>query len=217
MSRRELARSWVVFSLTVAAGVAVAVAGLLFSPVALSAAPLPPDVVVNHETKECAEVSGGDECMACYAPEGWESLGDITEAQCPSGYTFTNDLDVECRPFKTEFCCSEGHSGVHGDCEDLVVYRRKRLCAFVEDIQTVSLPGGWRQRPSGRDPDRWFCPSGYEWVADLDADATAGGADSDPKSGDARCLGAALLGPVVVGVWFAKRGASPDPKGFRNP
>ena len=42
---------------------------LLLPQQPLAAAPLPPDLVVNHETKECAEVSGGDECMACYAPE----------------------------------------------------------------------------------------------------------------------------------------------------
>ena len=47
------------------------------------AAPSAPANVVNHKTKECAMISGGDECQICVPTGDWEILiGD-----CPKGYT----------------------------------------------------------------------------------------------------------------------------------
>jgi len=45
-----------------------------------------PQLIVNHETKECVELILGNECMACSIPEGWEILGPVSENECPAGY-----------------------------------------------------------------------------------------------------------------------------------
>jgi hypothetical protein len=179
----------------------------------LFAAPVPPELVVNHETKECAEFFGGDECTYCYPPEGWESLGESYEVECPAGYTLIDDLDVECRASKGEFCCSEGHSGAPGDCEDMVLHKRRKQCAFVDDIHTAVLPKGWEAKPESMSPDRWSCPTEYEWVEDLDTEpdvapnptATVAGKEEDNGSGDGGlpCLNVALLAPVALGVWLS--------------
>jgi hypothetical protein len=163
-------------------------------------------------TRECAEIFGGDECMACYAPEGWETVSFAHEAECPEGYTLIEDLEAECRAFKDEFYCSEGHSGVHGECEDLVVHKKRKQCAFVEDIHNTVLPEGWDKRREGLAPDRWFCPHNYDWVENLDTVPDVG-LDSTPEvvepktgSGGASlpCLGAVLMVPAVLGLWLSR-------------
>jgi hypothetical protein len=176
----------------------VAILGFgLIAGVDLSAAPLPPELVVNHETKECAEFFGGDECMSCTVPEGWEILGYVGEVECPAGYAYIEHLEFECRPFKDEFCCSEGHSGVHGDCEDLVVDRGRKLCAFVDDIDTAQLPAGWEKRPEHLSPDQWYCPQDYAWMAQPDEAPDQGGRS---RGLGLPCLGAVLMAPAAVVV-----------------
>jgi hypothetical protein len=116
------------------------------------AAPMPPLTVVNHDTKECAQIFGGDECMDCFPPEGWEILGVSSEFECPEGYTVIDKLDYTCQGFKSQFCCSEGHSGAHGGCQDMVVDDKAKQCAFVEDITNCALPKGWNKRPDELKP-----------------------------------------------------------------
>jgi hypothetical protein len=62
--------------------------------------------VVNHETKECATIFGGDECMDCLPPEGWGVLGWSYEVKIPADYTLTQVKEI-CNLFKNEFCCTE--------------------------------------------------------------------------------------------------------------
>lgn len=45
-----------------------------------------PQLIVNHETKECAEFIPSDECIDCFADEGWEAVGLVSENECPQGY-----------------------------------------------------------------------------------------------------------------------------------
>jgi len=166
----------------------------------LRAAPVPPKLVVNHETKQCAQIFGGDECMTCNAPEGWETLGYAGEVECPAGYAQIDDLELECRPFKTQFCCTEGHSGAHGDCEGLVIDHGRKLCAFVEDIHSAAPPGGWSRRPEGLASDRWYCPNDYDWAESPDQAADDKGRS---RSVGLPCLGAVLLGPTALAVFLS--------------
>ncbi len=162
------------------------VALLLLATGCLLAAPQPPKLVVNHETKQCAEIFGGDECMDCDPPPGWEILGYVDQHECPADYTFVEDLDYTCQGFKDEFCCTEGHSGAAGDCEDLIVNHRTDQCAFVDDITDCALPQRWEKRSDNVDPYRWTCPGDYEWIADVNCaqDTGAGAADRTEKPSD---------------------------------
>jgi hypothetical protein len=60
----------------------------LFLTTFVLAAPSAPVNVVNHKTRECAMISGGDECNTCVPTGDWEILiGD-----CPIGYTKLDDF-----------------------------------------------------------------------------------------------------------------------------
>jgi hypothetical protein len=126
------------------------------------ATPTPPYVIVNYSTKECAESILGDDCSWCDPPPGWEVLGPSAGTQCPEGYTLIERIDMQCRRYKNEFCCSGFQH--RGDCEDMVVHDADGLCAFVEDIQNCALPTGWKPRPPDVDPSRWQCPHDYRWA-----------------------------------------------------
>lgn len=150
----------------------------------LVAAPLPPRLVVNHETRQCGEFFVGDECMDCFPPAGWEVLGVTSAVSCPEGYTDVGRIDSHRQPLKASFCCSEGHSGAPGDCEDLVINRRAKQCVFVEDIETCRLPTGWTRRPENVQTTNWVCPASYEWIEALACESGPGGTDPHPRSGD---------------------------------
>jgi hypothetical protein len=180
----------------------------------LLAAPVPPLRVVNHQTKECGEIFGGDECMDCFPPEGWESLGFSSEVPCPAGYTVVDNVEYTCQGFKVQFCCSEGHSGAPGNCQDLVVNDRKKQCAFVDDIQTCALPEPWTKKPDSVTAREWACPAAYTWLDALQCAGQEGGETGvTPQSGGEQaegtglpCLGTALAGPAVVGLWLLLKG-----------
>jgi hypothetical protein len=182
--------------------ISLLVAGLLFilSTGYANAAPVPPLRVVNHETKECGEIFGGDECMDCFPPEGWEILGWAMDEPCPEGYTDIGSVGYECEAFKAEFCCTEGHSGAHGDCEDMVINRRNKQCTFVPDIATADLPSGWRAKPNRTADYEWACPNNYEWVDDLE---TSGGGESGFNL--PCCSSAFVLGPAVLVVVLGRK------------
>jgi hypothetical protein len=168
------------------------------------AAPLPPVIVVNHDTQQCARMFAGDECMDCVPVEGWESLGP--EGQCPAGYTMIDDVDYTCQHFKVQFCCSEGHSGASGDCADLVVNNKGKQCAFVADIQGCTLPKGWSGRPPTVEANDWVCPAEYEWIDEL-ACAIDTSTPATAAGHALPCLGTIAIGPAVLALWvFARRG-----------
>ena len=130
---------------------------LLLLTSGVDAAPMPPQPVINHQTRQCAVIVPGDECGDVILPPGWENLDEAAGETCPSDYT-TIDLHPEWARFKVEHCCMEGHSGVGGDCQDVIIRQSKKQCAFVEDIQSCAgLPDGW---------EAWGenCPKGFEWV-----------------------------------------------------
>jgi hypothetical protein len=73
-----------------------------------------------------------------------------------------------CTAHKVTFCCTEGHSGALGDCEDVVINKAAEQCAFVEDIGACpSLPRGWEKH--GED-----CPY-YEWAENIECLGDEGG------------------------------------------
>ena len=143
----------------------------------LRAAPMPPKIVVNHELKQCGEIFGGDECMDCFPMEGWEVLGFYPEVKCPEGYTMLEEVNYTCEGFRNQRCCSEGHSGAAGNCEDLAINHASRECVFVTDLAACDLPGKWERRSATADRYGWDCPSNYSWLLDSTC-AGLGQADS---------------------------------------
>ena len=170
----------------------------------LSAAPTPPLRVVNHQTKQCGEIFGGDECTDCFPPEGWESLGYTSEAPCPEGYTVVDRIDYTCQGFKIDRCCSEGHSGAAGACQDLVINDKKKQCAFVDDIQTCVLPERWTKKPDSTDLYDWTCPADYRWLESLTCEGQVSSSGQAEGKG-LPCLGSALAGPAAIGLWLLLR------------
>ena len=137
-------------------------------------APAPNKVVVNHETRQCALIFGGDECMDCFPPEGWEVLGYYPDVLCPEGYEEVSDLEIDCRHFQNDHCCTEGHSGASGDCENMVINSHQELCAFIENAAEAELPSGWKARPGNTPLQEWLCPYGLEgWVSEIPAESPA--------------------------------------------
>ncbi len=51
-----------------------------------SFAEVAPQLIVNHETKECAEFVPSDECIDCFTDDGWEAVGPVSESECPQDY-----------------------------------------------------------------------------------------------------------------------------------
>jgi hypothetical protein len=183
----------------------LALATFLFLPwvaAVVVAAPVPPLLAVNHESQECAEIFGGDECMDCFPPEGWEILGISLQVECPQGYSTVENLQVTCQGFKNQFCCSEGHSGAHGSCEDLIVNDRGKHCAFVQDIDNCVLPRNWNRKPADLKPTDWFCPANYQWL-DTPLECVAGEDEgADTGTGRSFCPFAAGIGPAVIVLWL---------------
>jgi hypothetical protein len=168
------------------------------------AAPAPEKLVVNHETKECATIFGGDECMDCLPPDGWEVLGWSYDVECPEGYAFT-EVEEICTPYKNEFCCTEGHSGAHGDCEDMVINRIACKCAFVEDINACNLPLGWQDKPEKKPNYGWACPGSFDWTEEFECQGESASDQGDADSGSGwlpfRC-GGSILGILLIPLTF---------------
>lgn len=123
------------------------------------AAQAEPQLAVHEPSRECAEFFMGDECTTCTLPEGWEIVNE-----CPEGYREVDERS-DCTPRKDNFCCTFGHSGSNGDCDDVVVDELNKQCGFVENItECASLPMGWKS-PSASQAYGRLCPSiEYTWV-----------------------------------------------------
>jgi hypothetical protein len=137
------------------------------------AAPLPPRMAANHQIRQCAMVLPGDECGDAILPPGWEYLD---KPECPSGYTQV-ELRLEWKHFKAPHCCTESHSGVPGDCQDVIKQPVLRQCAFVDNLSTCpQLPPGWQ--PLGRD-----CPVSFTWIDPVTCPGQAHPAANTPTAG----------------------------------
>jgi len=75
-----------------------------------AAAPMPPELAVNHEKRQCALVIRGDECVICSLPEGWVILGQAGDVQCPVGYEMV-EIELICKGVRELRCFLPGHSG----------------------------------------------------------------------------------------------------------
>lgn len=152
-----------------------ALVAVLATPVSPAVAtPTAPVVIVNHTTKQCAEVIQGDDCHWCDLLEGWEILGPSGQTTCPPNYADLGyqGMSGKCRAYKSQFCCTSPQH--HGDCGDLVINKALQQCAFVEEINGCTLPEGWT---SAGDTTQWQgrCPTDWwsGWVQDI-ACLTAG-------------------------------------------
>ncbi len=163
----------------------------IFSPIAFTA-PAPPQVIVNDATKECSDYFAGDECMNCEIPSGWRSLGYMN-ITCPAGYKNT-DLNFTCTGFKNEMCCSQGHSGAMGDCEDMLVNDMLRKCTFVDDPINCTPAYGWKEKKKIVPPSDWVCPSGYTWNETRDC----------PSESPGFCTPIFVLGALILGITIRK-------------
>jgi len=127
---------------------AVSIAGLrvAFSFGSGVGAPMPPEVAVNYETRQCANVMRGDECVICSLPEGWEILGRAPGVECPQGYEEIQ-LKLECKGIRELRCCLPGHSGGQGDCAG-VALEGLLVCSpcLVLLIALAGLAAWWLRR-----------------------------------------------------------------------
>lgn len=131
---------------------------LIFAAACL-AVPAPMETIINNQTMECSDFSRGDECVSCEIPAGWASLGyDVNE--CPGGYAEVS-AQGNCTRFRISRCCSEGHSGAAGDCDDVIVNKAAKQCAFRNE-SACATPAGWVDAEG----EFGFCPADYEWKED---------------------------------------------------
>ena len=138
-------------------------AGLAF------AAPMPQQMIINNESKQCARFLTGDECMDCTPPAGWMALGP--GSSCPQGYTMVT-VNGNCKGLELEHCCTEKHTGASGDCRNLVKNSITKQCAFLASASDQP-PAGWMRMPANATPAGWLCPQDYAWTAPAKAAATA--------------------------------------------
>ena len=162
------------------------------------AEPTPPQIAVNHETKECAEYGCGDECADCVPPAGWVILGYAFNVTCPEDYVKV-EIEPLWKPLANEFCCTTSHSGSRGDCSDVIINHRTEACAFAESIiaQCGQLPSGWE--PHGQE-----CP--YSWVKEPHCSPPA--ATMNRRFSAAIPCGLGLVGGLFltgVLVWMRKK------------
>ena len=116
-----------------------------------------------------------------------------------------------------EFCCTEGHSGAAGACEDMVINRATFKCAFVDDIHACKLPLGWSAKPEDIPVYEWECPGLYGWTDDVDCrsgSTNPGDEETDSGSGliPVQCGGAIFGGLLIpfLGLVFFRRKNSTD-------
>ncbi|MBD3238168.1 MAG: hypothetical protein GF332_00815 [Candidatus Moranbacteria bacterium] len=130
-------------------------------------------LALNEQNLECVAVVE-DECRSCDFSTEWTIDDQATE--CPQGYAQIN-ADQYCYPKKDQYCCTAQHSGIAGDCEDLIFNHDNEQCAFVEDINNCpDMPSGWTQADDqGNISTDKLCPLSYQWLQDhqsCDAGAT---------------------------------------------
>ena len=177
---------------------------ILFLVGLAAAAPLPTQLIVNDDLMQCSDFLPGDECMDCTPPQGWSALPE--GSSCPEGYTSV-DVRGNCTPFQAAHCCTEGHSGVAGDCRSMVVNDAAGQCSFAPDSANA-LPAGWRGMPANASPQEWLCPKGYVWTAvaadgnySAETGASSGSTEPHPGTGYPGTTAASTIshfGPVNV-------------------
>jgi len=110
-----------------------------------SSVPLPPQLLINKETRECTIEYFGDECDHCFIHYGWESIGYAyyDKVKCPDGYSMveTGPAPTYCRKNRDPICCSDSFHGV-GNCRDLVFNEDLEKCS-ISLCEDSELPRGW--------------------------------------------------------------------------
>lgn len=125
------------------------------------AAPLQLQMIINNDSMQCARFLPGDECMDCTPPEGWEILDP--DMSCPESYTMVT-VKGTCKSFENERCCTEKHTGVSGDCQNMVKNDLTKECAFITNTTTDTIPNGWQTMSENINPVSWVCPLDYAWT-----------------------------------------------------
>lgn len=129
---------------------------LMFSPVPdVNAEMQPARIAVNHDIRQCAKFTCGDECADCRLPEGWQVLGYAFNVTCPADYEIV-EIETVWVPIASEFCCTPGHSGSPGNCSDLIKNQISGRCSFGKDVRQRcgSLLFGWMHY--GRECSSWM-------------------------------------------------------------
>ena len=99
--------------------------------------------------------------MRCEIPAGWATLGHMNTT-CPPGYNETI-LNLTCTGFKNERCCSQGHSGANGDCDDLLINDVTGQCALIDDAGNCTPSTIWKKTNETINKTA-ECPSDYSWI-----------------------------------------------------
>lgn len=92
-----------------------------------TAAPSAPVNVINHTTKECGEISTGDECYLSGPADGWELLN----GSCPEGYTVLDSWAPSSCTFSASPYCCETTGTVGEGCTSLPGYTSNILIGSV--------------------------------------------------------------------------------------
>lgn len=150
-----------------------------------TAVPAPPELIVNYQEKKCAYMNPGDECNQCNITPGWVSLG-FSNASCPQGYSVVDMRSFECAPLRSQYCCTEGHTGSAGNCSGIYISDSLRSCVFLNTAACVPSED-WA-------PAKDLCPADYSWN-----DETCSGASACP-------LPAFLLGALCICLYNSMPG-----------
>ncbi len=182
------------------------------------ATPTAPVILINESTHQCAIEIQGDECSWCDPPQGWTIIGpgtpgyDYNRLECPAGYQKIDRLELNCRRYKSPYCC--GGFASRGDCTDLVINATQKACAFVDDVNGCILPQGWSSRPTGVAEANWSCDfNQYQWVDNLACLAGTPTAERLPVENvvtqQPGALPAAGIGLIAIGggllAWLMRR------------
>lgn len=112
-----------------------------------TAAPSEPADVVNHITKECAEILTGDECESCVPAEGWELL----TGECPEGYTILDQwAPSTCTFYASQYCC-ESRANSDAGCDTPPSFTKYIPISSVLILTTiVGILLFWRKKQIGQ-------------------------------------------------------------------
>lgn len=92
-------------------------------------APLPPGIATNPETKECGEISGGDEYGGYELPPPWEISYGVDLSAYSNAETYEERI--------SEYCMQIGYSFVPGNLGMVYGHESKSIVFYFGIIITV--------------------------------------------------------------------------------
>lgn len=97
----------------------------------------PPTIVVNNHTQECGWFWPSGSCHTCVLTSTDWSIHD-EDGGCPDGFSFIGeDVPMNCTYAQdTQHCCIDVVGESRGECTNLLIHDKEKLCTFVDDITT---------------------------------------------------------------------------------